>query len=1109
MLKGLLETEVAVALVTGPGGAPFGSLFRAAADEAALDLLRKHDMRALAVPTGARAVTLAHYAARSNRAAVALVPNDQLSLSAAALGRAASEGIPRGGALVIVLEDRPAHPRCPVRLMRQLGIAAIAPADVAELRDSMDTALRVSRAAGVAVAVCVHSDILHTTATIEAAPNRVIESVDAMLARRRRRRRPRVAEAGDVLRVMRRLEFNRVTSLPSPGERMPVGFVAVGPAHAALAHLVHTLRLAGRVPTLTLGAVHPIDDAAVQRLLSRCERVVVLEPRPGTVEARIIEVAESMRHRGERPALVWGRRLPDAEQGLGPNDAVHPSLLARRIVDLLHLVRPSGRVASQLVPEPARGTIEMPPRSSAVGVEAALAAVRRVAVEVDQWLRDHRGEVELAAAPQAISIDGRDPGAADRTARIAMLETWDPQRFQREGIAAIAQAARDDRPWIFVVCDVGGDDGQDLVRLARGVVPADRADRVSIEVAPLDDPPRLREVLRAAVISGRMTIVVARDGPVPRYDVLAIERMLAEVDRLGFEPRQRVGWSIERACAVRAPGGEAEAGAEPAAREPRATLVVDRLPSRLGRAVRFSVRTLTETVHVVRTRPPTQRFRFTDAGGGAGPSGGGPRLQLPEVVHRLAPHWRAHVAGMRGEAPGVVARVLLEAGRIMGYAVAAIHDPAPIAPGRSAWAEVLFTRPREGETAPAWSVRVPFGEADLLLGLDAAETLRAIETDPALRVAWAPRTFAVVNDGPFGDERRAESAAIVERLREAVRDAARQEGRQVGDFAGACRAWFHTDRLTDVAMLGAAFQAGLVPLTVDAIDGALAQVETAGFGRLREAFRFGRRLCVDRRLFTRPRDEEGDLVRVVDRLVRVGNRRRWRGHLITARFRALLASSSAAMPGLAETDAGRQAQRDFMSGLYRCLEWGGFDYAERYARSVTELYQADRGDTGRALTRAAILPLAESMLLRDAIYVAAMATSAEHQRRTRRALNAKPAREDRIERRFATRFELIALRWRVRADVVTSDWVARILAPARHVIPLRLRGSRRERALREAVIDLAAIAARDAALDYERFLAVFRLLHERAAEGTLHDLTAGELGLLTGRSATPAAVDHG
>jgi hypothetical protein len=290
---------------------------------------------------------------------------------------------------------------------------------------------------------------------------------------------------------------------------------------------------------------------------------------------------------------------------------------------------------------------------------------------------------------------------------------------------------------------------------------------------------------------------------------------------------------------------------------------------------------------------------------------------------------------------------------------------------------------------------------------------------------------------------------------------------------------------------------------VDAIEGALAQVEAAGFGRLREAFRFGRRLCVDRRLFTRPRDEEGDLVRVVDRLVRVGNRRRWRGRLATARFRALLASSSAAMPGLAETDAGRHAQRDFVAGLYRCLNWGGHDYAERYAKSVIELYQADRGDTGRALTRAAILPLAESMLPRDAMYVAAMATSAEHLRRTRRALNAKPAREDRIERRFATRFELIAMRWRVRADVVTSDWVARILAPARSIVPLRLRASRRERALREAVMGLAAAAAREAPGDYERFMGIFKLLHERAIEGTLHDLTAGELEMLTGRPAGP------
>ena len=43
------------------------------------------------------------------------------------------------------------------------------------------------------------------------------------------------------------------------------------------------------------------------------------------------------------------------------------------------------------------------------------------------------------------------------------------------------------------------------------------------------------------------------------------------------------------------------------------------------------------------------------------------------------------------------------------------------------------------------------------------------------------------------------------------------------------------------------------------------------------------------------------------------------------------------MPGLTETDAGRHARRDIILAAYRCLQWGGIEYAERYAGLVTDL----------------------------------------------------------------------------------------------------------------------------------------------------------------------------
>ena len=179
-------------------------------------------------------------------------------------------------------------------------------------------------------------------------------------------------------------------------------------------------------------------------------------------------------------------------------------------------------------------------------------------------------------------------------------------------------------------------------------------------------------------------------------------------------------------------------------------------------------------------------------------------------------------------------------------------------------------------------------------------------------------------------------------------------------------------------MLGIAFQLGFVPTSLGAIETGLKRAEHLGFGRSIEAFRFGRQLAVDRRLFAQPQTTENErLDRVVRRTLHAVRGQRWGGRSRTAQLAQLLNTSLPHLPGLAETATGRQARRDFVIAAARCLAWGGAGYAQRYADLVTALYRADRGDTGRAITRNAIIPLADAMLVRDPIYIATTLTSAE------------------------------------------------------------------------------------------------------------------------------------
>src|SRR5262249_12191158 len=153
-----------------------------------------------------------------------------------------------------------------------------------------------------------------------------------------------------------------------------------------------------------------------------------------------------------------------------------------------------------------------------------------------------------------------------------------------------------------------------------------------------------------------------------------------------------------------------------------------------------------------------------------------------------------------------------------------------------------------------------------------------------------------------------------------------------------------TDRVADMALLGAAFQLGFIPVTIDALETVMQAMEGRGWGRSREAFEFGRRLTVDARLLSRPKDDrEEDVHRVARRMVLSLSRRVWGGGSRAHEFRRLIRGSLDDMPGLMETDPGRQARRDFVMALYRCVKWGGLAYAQQYADQVRRLYHADRG----------------------------------------------------------------------------------------------------------------------------------------------------------------------
>ena len=229
IVKGVLESELEIDAIVGPRQVPFEPVFQMLAEPAVARALDTHHVTVTDSVDSARAVSLAVRAASEGKRVLALIPNEQLAMAISAARRALDSSRPLEGGVVLLLEDNPFLVRLasPWQAARSLGLPVVAPKGIETLRDGIEHAFRLANAGPRMAAIVAHSTVLRSLDSPSLRANRITERVEQVAALLRARRGARTPEGDDVLRVVRRLELNRVAALPSPGEREPMAFIAV------------------------------------------------------------------------------------------------------------------------------------------------------------------------------------------------------------------------------------------------------------------------------------------------------------------------------------------------------------------------------------------------------------------------------------------------------------------------------------------------------------------------------------------------------------------------------------------------------------------------------------------------------------------------------------------------------------------------------------------------------------------------------------------------------------------------------------------------------------------------------------------------------------------
>lgn len=1103
LLKGFLETELDVHAIFGVRRPPFDGVFRTVELEANQLILQRNGVRVVSVQDSARAVELAAQEAARGRRVAVLIPNDELDTVILALAQLSETPLGESAGICVVMEDNPfaVATTCPRRVCRRSGFTAVEPCDVGGLRDGCDAVLRLSRATRRPAALIVHVSILRSASTLPMSPNRQVARVDhdAWL---RRKQAPRLGDSADPLRIIRGLELNRLEHLPNPGEREQYGFLAIGASAVAVRHMLDELSMTGRVPVLRLTVTEPMDTAAVARLLERCHHIILVEARPGSVAPRIVAIAESMRGAGALPAQVWWDAMPPAAgdvEPLGINDGLRTSLLTRRVVRLLHEIRPGLQLSERLARVPAWvATIDMPRRSAGIGMSSAFDVV---ADAIEEAAAIVAARIYPDQLRRVIVNNRQSPPESDV---ICTVETWDGRRFVREGIGAVRQAASESDPRIIVVCDFGDEADVDIERMARAASGPDGEMRLAFVRIDINDREALRDGMAQAAEISALTIVIAQDGPPPRRNVAALDRTAREIDRDGFLRFQRFVLPADNACELRDPGLATQVargllrGSDPLRPEP----LVERSIVPGAKGVFFRLESLLEQVEIIRTRPPAGIDELRTS----------VRMTPPRPLHADQGMWRIHFAGFRGDAPGVAGQLLAEAGRKMGFRVEWTHLGVPVGPGRRAWSQLVFTRMEDDAQVIAddsvtarfpeparFTTQIPYGEADVVVGIDPVETIRAIATDAQLRVADPLRTALVANICPLEDQIDADVQHAANRLSGVAEVTTHPDRRVLIDIVSEARAIFLTDRQSDLVALGVAFQRGFIPVSIEALEEAARRMEFHGFARSFEAIQLGRILGArteevggNAHAAVAQSKSTEDTLRLARRVSadrQLGGRReRSRGQRLRKAVAALLAQ----LTPLASTRHGREAMRDFATAMRRCEMWGGFEYAAQYAACIGELRRNDEPDDAGELARLAILPLAECFLIRDLWYVGALTTSLDQNHRIRETLGVHLARGDEIRRRYLHRLEIRLATHRWVVEFRSSDWPDRILRSTLPFIPIGLRGNVQARAVRDAMQALFSRAAVDTSRR-SAWIEFARRVHDAAIDGSIRKISALEV----------------
>ncbi|MBI4578937.1 MAG: 2-oxoacid:acceptor oxidoreductase family protein [Planctomycetes bacterium] len=1135
LFKGGLETDGGVHLMTGYPGSPVATFFDVMAACAPLlkergieGRLANNEALAVAAVNGSQMGPLRAMAVFKS---VGL----HVASDALALGSLAGVHPEGGAVIVIGDDPWSESTQVPADsrfLLRHLFVPVLEPSTPQEIKDYVGIAFDLSRAANLYLGYIITTTLADGGGTVTCRPNHYpltnrnhpfelntgllnLEKT-VLLPPRTGRNEVEMPERYERLhREAARLGLNRLIDVEGQDE---VLIVTSGMAYQYVQQALANVGLEGRVPILKLAITFPLDRGQIEPLLARFDHVVVVEERRSFIEEQIAEIAVRFRQRTHSAvADIWGKQFPADASGvpsaLGLNASIVAdrlgrflraiaSPLARRaaagIEAELRLIGEAGRLDAQIAARTPTFCPGCPHRDSS---NVLLEIKKQFADEAYMRRRHRRGAVDLVFhgdtgcytmlmfEPNStlmhnysgMGLGGGTGSGIDPFITNKQVVFMGDSTFFHSGLTAISHsvAGRQDLLYIILANDTTAMTGhqplptlnRDL--LGRPIMAQDIERTVKALVGPnvpvmRIDPshrPAYKAMLEKAILTDGVKILIADKECGITYNRRQMRQERAELGKVGFLARKTYmnvtpevcEFCLECTNKTGCPGLRIEStDYGPKIGTDLSWCVNDGGCAKIDACPSF------EEVTIIRRQAPTPRGHNinlddipepTHVCGGSGRSFGGDA-------------WRAWVAGVGGMGIGTVTSILVHAGRHEGYHVQFSDKKGLAIRNGGVYSQLVYSRPDR----PV-GMTVGYGKADLLLGVDLLEAVRAVDASAPFRVADPRRTAVVVNVDctPTILMLMGRENIDPDELQTALHRATRADRYFAARVSSLCERIFGTKLYVNIVMLGVAYQRGLIPVSLEAIRDGIRRSVRADLEKNLRAFDVGRKFVTNPELFgeifsdSRLSDSLARIVRAKAAYLNMrllGSRRALRGDRPGAGGKRRLPDTKLAraykhmvyttLRACRELD--RQTMRDIAIRIYDLIQWGGIRYAQRYVERVRRTFLADHEKHDFAATRAVVWNLAKLMLIKDEFYVPHLLTSYEKFRRDRQRYNVNPANGDRIKYRrtfhprfFGRKFNLRVPHWTL--------YILRNLRFLRHVLPLYRREERQFLAWYERIVD--------------------------------------------------------